>query len=332
MTTITAKVIADSIDEHAPRLTTLLLRYPRWIHAEGRTHRVFRLGEEMEFEVPTPSVMEDPNLSRNASSSRAIPFSRLMQDVIDDPAIPIFWGRNQKGMQGGEENVVEVNLFDPETGGDSYLSREQAWLWARDQAIIAAKGFADAGYHKQIVNRLLEPFSHINVVVTGTQWSNFFALRRHKDAEPHMHMLADRIWEAMNASVPKHLKTGQWHVPFVTEDEVADIWLDQFGGNQGGDPEADRLCNETLLKLSVARCASTSYKTVDGFDMTLERAQAVYDKLAGSVPLHASPFEHQATPARPRLIHGKVDWTTELGGNLGNAWVQYRKILPGERQ
>jgi hypothetical protein len=311
MTTISAKVIADSIGEHAPRLTTLLLRYPRWIHAEFMTHRAF---------------------SRNASSSRAIPVEKLIQSIKDDPAVPLFWGANQKGMQAGEECGVEVNLFDPETGGDSYLDRKAAWLWARDQAIIAAKGFAEAGYHKQLVNRLLEPFGHITVVCTAAQWSNFFALRRHKDVEPHMHLLADMIHDVMSGSTPRMLKLGQWHLPFVSEEEVDDVWLDQFGGNQGGDPEAGRLCSEVLRKLSVARCASTSYKTVEGFDMTIERAEAIYAKLAGSVPLHASPFEHQATPARPRLIHGKVDWTTELGGNLGNAWVQYRKTLSGECQ
>ena len=108
MTTISAKVIADSIGEHAPRLTTLLLRYPRWIHAEGRTHRVMRICEDMEVEVRTPSFMEDPDLSRNASSSRAMPVEKLIKDVLDDPAVPLFWGANQKGMQGDEECVERV--------------------------------------------------------------------------------------------------------------------------------------------------------------------------------------------------------------------------------
>jgi hypothetical protein len=68
---ITAKVIADSIADGCPRLITLQLRYPRFIHSEFMTHRAF---------------------SRNASSSRAIPVERLIQDVIDDPAMPVYWG------------------------------------------------------------------------------------------------------------------------------------------------------------------------------------------------------------------------------------------------
>jgi len=300
MTTISAEVIADSIGEHAPRLTTFLLRYPRCIHSEFMTHRVF---------------------SRNASSSRAIPVKKLIQDVLDDPFVPLVWGRNQKGMQADEE------CHEPVQFRNDAVSREVAWLRARDTAVAAAERFAKAGYHKQIVNRLLEPFAHITVVVTATQFSNFFALRRHTDAEPHIKLLADRMWEAQQASVPKVLRPGQWHLPFVTEDDLTDIGL--LRENTPDDMLAE-VCNTDAVRLSVARCASTSYKTVEGFDMTLDRAVALHDKLVASTPLHASPCEHQATPAHRRLIHGKVEATTDLGGNLGGEWVQYRKLLPGE--
>lgn len=183
MTTISAKVVADSVGRHSPRLTTMLLRYPRWIHAEFMTHRVF---------------------SRNAASSRAIPVEKLIKDVLDDPAVPLSWGKNQKGMQAGEACGALVSAPVPMAYGGRRLEleqskgrpREEAWLNGRDLAVMSAKAFAAAGYHKQIVNRLLEPFSHITVVVTATQWSNFFALRRHPEAEPHIRLLADRMWEA----------------------------------------------------------------------------------------------------------------------------------------
>jgi len=323
LTTISAQVIADSTGEYSPRLTTFLLRYPRWIHAEGRTHRVLKIGEDLEVEDRTPSVMEDENLSRNASSSRAIPVAKLIQDVMDDPAVPMFWGKNQKGMQGGEECNMEVELYSPEFGLSEFYDRETAWLCARDQAVMFAKAFGDAGYHKQIGNRLLEPFSHITVVVTATQWSNFFALRRHDAAEPHIHLLADRMFDAMNASTPRVLRPGDWHLPFVTPDEHSRALMltaQVYDHRERDNPLSD------LLKLSVARCASTSYKTVEGFDMTPERAIALHDKLVADSPLHASPCEHQA---RVSTMPNNDD-NANLGGNLGPGWVQYRKTLKGE--
>src|SRR5271170_892682 len=152
------------------------------------------------------------------------------------------------------------------------------------QAIDMAEAFSKAGYHKQIVNRLLELFSHITVVVTGTQWSNFLTLGDHPDAEPHIQILAQRVREALDSAEVQILERGQWHLPFVTKDELR---------------EANHGPSQTpkygwLKKLSVARCASTSYKTVDGFDMTFERAEQLYDKLFWASPAHLSPFEHQA--------------------------------------
>lgn len=354
MTTISAEVILDSITDEGVRITTFQLRYPRWIHAEGRTHRQLRIGEDefdvadlINFEARTPSLMEDPALSRNASSSRAVPVHKLIEDVIRDPAIPMFWGSNQRGMQAGAECNELVYLLSPDLEGfnrkvdagtswdfnyydkdgtlisksDSpdeeephdlwpyEMGREEAWMEAMYRAIDVARAFDRAGYHKQIVNRLLEPFSHINVVVTATEWSNFYGLRRHKDAEPHIHLLADRMWEAQQASKPRHLEASQWHLPYVTEEE-----LDKYG-LQGG------------KNLSVARCASVSYTTVDGEVMTPERALALHDKLVGMQPVHASPAEHQAAPD---YRDGEGRWIMpKYHGNLVGM-IQYRKTLPNE--
>ena len=233
--TIAAKVIADSVADDCPRLTTLQLRYPRFIHSEFMTHRAF---------------------SRNASSSRAIPVERLIQDVLDDPAMPIYWGSNKPGMQAGEEIGPAIDV----------------WLGARNSAVSYATEMSAAGYHKQIVNRILEPFAHINVLVTATQnaYDHFFALRDHPDAQPEVAALARAMREAMDGSEPVELLEHQWHTPYCGVDGRREI--------------------------SAARCASVSYKTVDGKPMTVDKALVIYDKLAGSDPIHASPFEHIARP------------------------------------
>ena len=297
MTTITAKIVADSIGDHAPRLTTMLLRYPRCIHDEFMTHRVF---------------------SRNASSSRAIPVSKLIQDIVDDPAVPLYWGKNQKGMRAGEE------LSDREQ-----RDAKMFWEQGMNSAILVAQKLHGLGCHKQIVNRVLEPYSHITVVITGSHWSNFDALRDHPDAEPHIQLLAQAIKKARAEADVQTLEVGEWHLPFVNVTDGDGVSTGLSGGE----------ALENTIKLSVARCASTSYKTVEGFDMTLERAIALHDKLVASVPLHASPCEHQAKADEkiPGAIGPYGEWRTERWrdgrcGNLGLGWVQYRKLLPGECQ
>jgi hypothetical protein len=241
---VTATVIADSIADGCPRLTTLQLRYPRFIHAEVMTHRVF---------------------SRNASSSRAIPVERVIQDVIDDPAMPVHWGKNQPGMQ------ARADLK-----GWRRILTKGTWHAARYATLGCAWVAMKAGAHKQIVNRILEPFQHINVLVTATEWDNFFALRDHPDAQPEIAKLARAMKGAMAGSEPRFLKPGSWHKPYINADDYS---------NQGD-----------MRMVSAARCASVSYKTVDGKPMSVEKALDIFNKLAGSDPIHASPFEHIARP------------------------------------
>lgn len=282
MTTISAKVIAHSkCAVSGKEIFTLLLRYPRWIHAELMTHRQF---------------------SRNASSSRAIPVKRLLKDMLRDPAYPIYWGSNQKGMQAGE----------PLTGWRLATVRG-AW-WMGKWAAAGAAWLADkAGAHKQVVNRLIEPFSHINVVVTSTEWSNWEALRCHGDAEPHIYHLAKAMRTAMYWSNPVTLRAGEWHTPFV---DITDI---------NGEPAAvSGKAAEAAIKLSVARCARTSYKTHDGEAPSMEADFKLHDKLVEAEPLHASPAEHQATP--DPYGESRSQW-----GNF-SYFRQYRKTLHGECQ
>lgn len=288
--TIEAKIIADSISPAGKRITTFQLRYPRFIHAELMTHRVF---------------------SRNASSSRAIPVERMIEDLRRDPAMPVYWGANQKGMQAGS----------PLVGEDRDMA-EHIWLNSMESAIDYASRLMDIGLHKQIANRILEPWAHINVVVTATDYENFYALRRHSDAQPEIKVLADCMWLAQNQSTPELLEPGQWHLPYVEQRDWDAIT---------GEP-SDWL--DAAKKVSVARCARVSYLTHDGRQTTIEEDLALYDRLVGGMPLHASPAEHQATPdnVHDTYIDGDISTVWDMPEEHGNftGWRQYRKMLPGE--
>lgn len=268
MTKIYARTVLRS--RHAEMqdvvLSTLLVRMPRCILAEFNTHRVF---------------------SRNSASTRAIPTLKLIEQVETDPFIPFVWGANAKGMQ----SVSTV--ADPP-------ACEYSWLKARDAAVTQARRLVSLGLHKQFAGRILEPFMWHLALVSSTEWNNFLALRDHKDAEPHMQMLAREIRGCLeDPTTIEDLRPGCWHLPFITGEDWAEA--DAFGRhlsdvypNEDEPRHADEIAFEDLQKLSVARCASTSFKTVEGFDMDLERARAIYDKLVNSDPIHASPLEHVA--------------------------------------
>lgn len=289
--TIEAKVIADSIADGCKRITTMQLRYPRFIHAEFMTHRVF---------------------SRNASSSRAIPIERMIEDIKRDPALPVRWGINGRGMQ----DHGEMRISDQEWCQD-------VWLNARDEAIKQVEMYLRSPIqpHKQIVNRLLEPWMHINVLVTSTDWNNFFHLRCHKDAQPEIKVLADRMYEAMQGSTPELKKIGEWHLPYITEDDKfeADAWL-TFNGPDLSEEEHKWEYYQVVLKMSTARCARVSYLTHEMKKPSIEADLKLYDRLMGSQPVHASPAEHQATPDH---------LTLRYSGNF-LTWSQHRKFLEGE--
>lgn len=267
------KIIADSYSfVNNKSIVTMQLTYPRYIHAELMTHRVF---------------------SRNASSSRAIPVKKLIDSSLENMVMPIRWGLNQAGMQATDDNMNKVDADFCEM------------IW-KDMADYCAKGvakLAERGLHKQWANRPLEWFGNITVVVTATEWDNFFELRRHTDAQPEIRHLADLMYEALVNSKPELLKQGEWHLPYVLEEEL-DLPI------------------ETLLKVSTARCARVSYLTQDGTVPSVEKDVTLYERLVGSVPLHASPCEHQATPL------GANDDNYMQGNFIG--WVQHRKLLEQE--
>lgn len=249
--TIEAKVIAHSSHEGCPDLITIQARYPRFIHSEVMTHRVF---------------------SRNASSSRAVPVSRMIEEVWKDPAMPVEWGGHKTGMQAGPE-IENVD------------GAKNQWFAAAASAVRHANTLLSLGLHKQIVNRVLEPFSHISIVITATDWDNFFALRCHPDADPTMRALAEAMRDAIDLSVAWNLKIGEWHKP--------------YGG---------------MLKHSAARCARVSYLNHDGTEPDTGKDDDLAQMLIDSG--HWSPFEHQATPTpneRHANLNGWMSHRTALG-------------------
>lgn len=311
--TISARIIADSISEYTgQRITTFELEYPRFIHAEFMTHRLF---------------------SRNAASSRAIPVKTAIDLIKKNTARPMHWGKNQPGMSAKEEcNAVMAS--DSEFDG---YSRTEWWDEARDMAILHAEEFDRSGYHKQIVNRLLEPFSHIKVVLTATEYDNFFWLRNHPDAQPEICELAQKMLEARENSVPMYLSSGEWHVPYYIEG----FWSPFSDAKDGGVTikSVDEYGNtlEDAIAISASCCAQVSYRKTDD---SLEKARDIYKRLVESKPVHASPFEHQATPISfTKDDYGQPVHNWEVGithsdrfnntwsGNFKD-WIQNRQLIP----
>lgn len=295
-----AKVLKDSISPYGVRLITWEICCHRWILAEHNTHRV---------------------LSRNFRSSRAVPVKKMLEEVRSDPAMPIEWRHNQKGMVAGE-------LMTPEE------AQRAEWLWrngAREAADRAEK-LATVDLHKQWANRVLEPYLYVYGVVSTTETANLFRLRRAPDAQPEFRLLADHMWHAMQESTPTSLPMHEWHLPYVSADEMAH--LENMSRCHPDDPASAGLPGDALAlarDLSAARCARVSVRPFDGNDdLRSELIRARRLKENG----HMSPFEHQATPDEMRyptaLFNAVQNWgNTEHWGNFFG-WQQYRKMTPNE--
>lgn len=306
------KIIEDAHSVEGDRLTAFQLRYPRYVLAELNTHRV---------------------LSRSSASSRAIPTETMIERIRADTARPISWGQDQRGMQAGQElnELIWLPVYteQSEYGGsdeseweykleDRPFSREAAWDYARDWAITVATAFDAAGYHKQVVNRLLEPFTHVSTIVTATEFSNWFELRSHKDADPVIKNVSDLMLDLYKSSNPTLLRHGQWFLPYVTWEERLEFPV------------------TTLKKFSTARCARVSFNNHDGTAPDHAKDLSLYDRLVGARPLHASPAEHQGSP--DIMLH-RIAITDDYGSYEKRVWrnermhgnftgfIQHRKIL-----
>jgi len=303
---INASIIADSTNSHGNRITTFVLTYPRFIHAELLTHRLF---------------------SRNAASSRAIPASKMIKDIEEDPFIPVAFQKAHSGMQGNEyfqHPLVEdfINL----------------WLEARDSVVEKAKLMLEGeALTKQLVNRILEPYQWYTCIVTATEYDNFFELRcpqyavqvgeeevlyrSEKDllvnnpsakinteaegvlwklknnrgqGEIHISLLAEAMWDSLRESEPKQLKAGEWHIPFGDKMDHGRLDIMLSSDVAGLHPEdAGRYREEVgldiMIKIATARCARVSYNNFEGKD-DYEADIKLYDRLLEMG--HASPLEH----------------------------------------
>lgn len=265
---ISAKIICDSVNPCGKRLTTFVVKAHRYILAEINTHRSF---------------------SRNSASSRAIPIEKIIKTVIDDTAFPIHYGANIKGMQANEqlppEKIVKVKEL---------ISK------LRDFSIDIVKEMGELGLHKQVANRYLEPFSYTTILISATDWGNFFNLRAHKDAQPEFQELAKQMLVAYKNNKPKSLKIGEWHLPFTDKHMM------------------DGLNFEQKKKITTARGARVSYINFEG-DIDPEKDYKLHDNLLSSG--HMSPFEHAAEC---------MNNTERYGNFIG--WKQYRKTIPNENR
>lgn len=268
---IKAEILKDSINPQNHRITTWKLTLPRIILAELNTHRVF---------------------SRNTASSRAIPISRFIKNIQEDPFMPYHYGAAQKGMQAEKE----ISLDAQHIAGKLILKH-------RDEAIKLAQDLSELGLHKQVANRYLEPWMYVESLVTATDFENWFALREHPDAEPHIQILARKMLKQYNANEPDSLEFGEWHIPF-----------DKFM------PEGATI--EQKLKIASARAARVSYMNFEGV-MDYEKDYALHDDLASSG--HWSALEHCA---QAKMI--MPEFPADTGNFTG--WSPYRKQFKNERR
>lgn len=255
-----ARVLLDSVSPAGVRLTTLEVSFPRFVLAEFNTHRVF---------------------SRNSASSRAVPTAKLLERVENDPVLPLEWGRNKAGMSADD-------VLGPLEEEDAKCT----WLSARDAAVVHARRLLELKVHKQELNRVLEPFLWHVVIVTATEWENFFTLRCSPNAQPEIRAAALRMRAAIDQSEPQPVALGGWHLPLVQADERS-------------------LDVEQQKKISAARCARVSYLTHEGKRETVKDLE-LCDRLRAD--RHLSPFEHVATPAGDAGFHANF-----------RGWMQMRR-------
>lgn len=343
-----ARAIADSISTLSRiRIITILATYPRLIHSEVMTHRMF---------------------GRNSASTRAIPLKNQLRNILTNPFIPEKFGINEPGMQSWSylaglkhneaveiwlrgrdravttviELILGLELAGKVLGYDT--SEEGAYapadvLLAKLDEVIALIPASQSevplddttllNVHKQLAGRGLEAYMWHTIVITATEWDNFRALRDHPDAQGEIATIARHIRQAIETSTPRELGEGDWHLPFVEPGEFASV--------------------EDGIKASVVRCAATSYNRHEAKRPHDDEVKRYHGLVKGG---HMSPLEHQATPfTRPEIIacgnaannlrsegnrlgltKRQIDQRVEGLQFLGNlrGWTSHRKEIPGE--
>lgn len=308
---------------------------PMYLHgASVLVDSVVCVGEQETYDLSMSGQFENflangvvVHNSKNSSSSRAIPFEKMSQQLTGRP---VRFGSNKAGMQdGGEHKTLVWHPCATDTA-------EGAWLRAKGDALEWAVAFKDAGYHKQVYNRLTEPFQMMKTVISGTDWQNFFWLRCDEAADPTIAELANCMKEAYEKSEPTLLKAGWYHLPYV--DSLPDQYENGrpmfYIADEQGSPQW--LTTGDAIKVSCARCCAVSFRNVD---YGLEKCLEVYEKLVNMGKLHGSALEHCATPMNEVQSCNPSLWQEGISHSdrEGNLWsgnfkgfIQYRKTITGE--
>ncbi len=312
-----AAIIADSITKFGHRLTTFVLRLPKFIVAEFNTHRL---------------------LSRNSASSRAIPFKTNVKNIIASSFIPDRFPKNHSGMSQKdpsawyfadtpEYELLKNKWFEARNFAIEFATELNSMIQELDQNGKITKN----GISKQIVNRILEPWMWTTIIVSATEWSNFLALRNSEHAQREIMIPAQLIAECMAESTPILLEGGQWHIPFGDKIDLQRI-----------ESERQLLFPDDLIELSItremiarmiaiARCARVSYHEFDGTDSYLKDLE-LYNRLKDQG--HWSPFEHVAQAMTDEQYQDSVrkefNFTEAQYGWCGNfrGFIQARKMFP----
>jgi hypothetical protein len=328
---IALETIADSIGANAPRLWTVKTISPTMTHQETLRHRTIYCED---------ALRGDFDFSYSVSSTRAIPFTKTLADVRTTPAKPVFWGGEQRGMQSSDEDLSNIKMRCPDGG---LRTPDEAWELLANINADWAQCFANAGHHKSTSNRILSTYNHTHCLWTGTEpgWMNFFGLRLDTGADKTLRALAEALWKEWNEHKPTTLKPGEWHLPFIEDQDYENTIL--------LNPQYPLEVQRNLIKISVARCARLSYESfTTNRRSTIEEDLDLYQRLVGGPIIHASPAEHQATPdeyirnpsspydapinpSPSNSRYAYYQWKNpQQSGNLGPGWCQYRKMLPSE--
>ncbi len=263
MNKVSAKIICDNTNQLQTRLTTIQIRVPKWLLQEINTHRVF---------------------SRSFNSSRAIPAKTLRKSADFAPHI---WIANQPGMSGNTE-MRDIKLYIAIATWHSLTAIVKLGHWVLELC----------GLHKQYTNRWLEPIVWVDGVITSTDWANFLKLRNHRSAQPEIRNLANQIEKLLADNEPDYLEPGEWHLPYIDDEDVALHSLYE------------------LRLISAGRCARVSYGFKDVKDSAADLNRA--EKLLSANPPHLSPFEMVAMVADTH--------ESFKSGNFRD-WVQFRQVI-----
>lgn len=315
MTEASARVVADSITEEGHRLITFEATCWRPVLAEQNTHCV---------------------LSRNSASSRAIPVTKQLDRFFNDFAAPIVWPKEQKGMQGGSDLDGQ-----PLAAAQTLWSNLAEFVHEEISRYVKRHPDADERLHKSMLNRWLEVGLWQTQIISATQWDGYFWQRCHKDAEPHIRAMAQAMKNAADASAPRLLKPGEWHLPFWArhgghesdwEDAAALVASSPDRFDLSDDEAFDGHVDQVARQCSVARCARVSYLTQSG-ERDLQEDIDLYGRLTSNRvgsedPPHASPLEHVATPWPENVQHVTMPSGKTMGPlpKLGKfvGWLQLR--------